>query len=85
MSSVGRCFDVGNATRVALGIWEGVLKGGEKGEKGGEKGGEGGEEMEMEKGQRLVDRGLGHKVFLFLFFFLLLNSYHAHSFIPFSF
>lgn len=55
MSSVGRCFDVGNATRVALGIWRGVFD-----EEEGEREGEGGK---MERGQRAVDGALRHEVF----------------------
>lgn len=56
MSSVGYCFDVGNATRIALGIWEGVFE--EKGEGVGV-----GDNVVLQEGQRLIDRALMHKVF----------------------
>ncbi|KAI4116860.1 MAG: hypothetical protein LQ338_007648 [Usnochroma carphineum] len=49
MSSIGKCFDVGNATRNALLIWREQLKGGS------------GEE-EIEKGQAAIDKALKKKV-----------------------
>lgn len=76
LSSVGYCFDVGNATSVALGIWRGVLDKEERGEgkeegreKEGGGGGGGGGGDDLQDGQVLIDRALKHEVvFSFLFF-----------------
>ena len=63
MSATGKCFDIGNATRVSLGIWGDWIRG--KGKEGITS------DEEMEEGQALVDRSLKRKVrlgvsFLFL-------------------
>ena len=50
MSATGTCFDIGNVTRQALGIWEACVKDG----KGGKE--------EVERYQDLINRRLGHEV-----------------------
>lgn len=49
MSSIGKCFDVGNATRNALSTWRKYLKDGSGAE-------------DMEKGQAAIDKALKKKV-----------------------
>ncbi|KAL9596577.1 MAG: hypothetical protein Q9219_005704 [cf. Caloplaca sp. 3 TL-2023] len=49
MSSVGRCFDIGNATRNALAIWRDYF-------------GDSADTKEMERGQTVVDKKLKRKV-----------------------
>lgn len=50
MSSIGKCFDIGNATRTALAIWRKHLKGAAPGEE------------DMASGQKTVDGSLKKKV-----------------------
>ena len=53
MSATGACFDIGNATRLSLGIWRDWMKG---------KGNGGIRDDEIKEGQALVDAGLKRKV-----------------------
>lgn len=73
MSSVGKCFDIGTATRIAVGIWRKVLKEGEgkeeKEKKEGERrggvglgGGNGNGNGIVKEGQKWIDKSLKHEV-----------------------
>ena len=46
MSAIGRCFDIGNATRIALGTWKEHI----------------GKSEGLRKGQAAIDKSLKHKV-----------------------